>query len=142
MEITALVHDITVSMVPLLPYLFKAGESAAEEAGKNLAGAAWDELKKLWGMLRPKIEAKPAALEAAHEAAVAPDDEDAQAALRFQLKKLLIEEPVLSEEVSQWWEQAKRSGLDMTIQGNRSIVVGGHVDRSTLVTGDHNVVES
>ncbi len=142
MEITALVHDITVSMMPLLPYLFKAGEAAAEEAGKNLAGAAWDELKKLWGMLRPKIEAKPVALEAAHEAAVAPDDKDAQAALRFQLKKLLTEDPALAAAVDQWWEQAKRSGIEMTIHGNRNIAVGGQVDKSTLVTGDHNVVKS
>jgi hypothetical protein len=142
MEITALVHDITVSMVPLLPYLFKAGEAAAEEAGKKLAGAAWDELKKLWRILRPSIEVKPAALEAAHEAAVAPDDDDAQAALRFQLKKLLTEDPALAAAVDQWWKQAKRSGIEMTIQGNRNIAVGGQVDRSTLVTGDQNVVKS
>jgi hypothetical protein len=141
MDITTLTDDITNTLVPVLPYLLKAGETAAGEAGKKLSGAAWEGVKKLWGMLRPKMEAKPAALEAAHEAANAPDDQDAHAALRFQLKKLLTEDKPLAEEINQWWERAKGAGIAMTIQGDRNIAVGDRVNKSTLITGDQNVVK-
>ena len=142
MDITALAHDVTISLVPLLPYLFKAGEAAAEEAGKKLAGAAWEEAKKLWLKIRPQIEDKAAALEAAHEAADAPDDADAQAALRLQLKKLFTEDEALAREVNNWWHEAKRAGVDMTILGQRNIGVSGSINQSTVITGDRNVVKS
>jgi len=89
MDMTTLVKDLAVLLTPLLPYLLKAGEKAAEEAGKKLGGDAWDRAKALWAKLRPKVEAKPAAQEAVQDAAAAPNDKDMQAALRLQLRKLL-----------------------------------------------------
>lgn len=142
MDITALVNDVTASMVPLLPYLFKAGESAAEEAGKNLAGAAWEEVKKLWGMLRPRIEAKPAALEAAHEASMAPEDEDTQAALRLQLKKLFTEDANLAQSVHDWLESTSLTRIDVSSSGSRNVAIGGDVKKSTIVTGNRNSVKA
>lgn len=140
MDITALTHAVTTSLIPVLPYLLKAGEKAAEEAGKKLGGNAWEEVKKLWTKLRPKVEAKPAALEAVHEVASAPDDADAQAALRLQLRKLLTEDQNLASEINQWWENAKQAGIDVTAIGNRSVAVAGDVKESTIITGDRNVV--
>jgi hypothetical protein len=45
--------------------------------------------QKLWAKLHPQVEAKAAAEEAAVDVAKAPDDADALAALRQQLKKIL-----------------------------------------------------
>jgi hypothetical protein len=87
-------------LAPFLPYLLKMGEKAAEEAGKKLGEAAWEQAKALWSRLRSQVESKPAALEAVKDLADAPDDADAQAALRFQLKKLLTEDPALLGEVT------------------------------------------
>ena len=95
MDIATLAKDVALFLTPFLPYLLKAGEKAAEEAGKKLGGDTWDRAKGLWGKLQPKVEAKPAAQEAVADAAAEPKNEDAQAALRQQLRKLLAEDDEL-----------------------------------------------
>jgi len=142
MDIGALASSLTAALVPLLPYLLKAGEKAAEETGKAVAGQSLEWAKSLWTKLKPKVEAKPAALEAAQDVAHAPEDEDLQAALRVQLKKLLTEDQSLAEEVSRWLEQGKAAGITVTASGERSVAIGGDVKGSTIVTGDRNKVKS
>ena len=142
MDISALASSLTTALVPLLPYLLKAGEKAAEETGKAVAGQSLEWGKSLWTKLRPQVEAKPAALEAVQDVARAPEDEDLQAALRVQLKKLLTEDQSLAEEVSRWLEQGKAAGITVTASGERSVAIGGDVKGSTIVTGDGNMVKS
>ena len=139
MDISALASSLTTALVPLLPYLLKAGEKAAEETGKAVAGQSWEWTKSLWTKLKPGVEAKPAALEAAHDVAHAPEDEDLQIALRVQLKKLLTEDQSLAEEVSRLLEQGKAAGNIVTASGERSVAIGGEVKGSTIVTGDQQV---
>jgi hypothetical protein len=142
MDTGALASSVTTALVPLLPYLLKAGEKAAEETGKTVAGQSWEWAKSLWTKLKPKVEAKESALEAAQDVAQSPEDEDAQAALRVQLKKLLTEDQSLTEEVSHWLEQGKAAGINVFAAGDRSVAIGGNVDSSTIVTGDQNKVKS
>lgn len=142
MDIGALASSLTTALVPLLPYLIKAGEKAAEETGKTVATQTLDWGKSLWIKLKPKVDAKPAALEAAEDVAKTPDDPDAQASFRNQLKKLLAEDQSLAEEVSRWLEQGKAAGITVTASGDRSVAIGGHVSGSTIVTGDGNEVKS
>jgi len=142
MDISALASSLTTALGPLLPYLLKAGEKAAEETGKAVAGQSWEWTKSLWTKLKPKVEAKPAALEAAQDVAHAPEDEDLQAALRVQLKKLLTEDQSLAEEVSRWLDQGKAAGIIVTASGERSVAIGGDIKGSTIVTGDRNKVQS
>ena len=134
MDIGALANSVTTALLPLLPYLIKAGEKAAEETGKAVAGQSWEWTKSLWTKLKPKVEAKEAALEAAHDVAQSPGDEDAQAAFRQQLKKLLAEDQSLAEEVSCWLEQGKAAGINVSAAGERSVAIGGNVKGSTIVT--------
>lgn len=94
------IAQLTSFLAPFLPYLLKIGEQAAEETGKKLGAEAWEKAKALWGKLRPKVQASPAAQEAVQDAAANPDNPDAQAALRLQLKKLLQADPSLAEEVA------------------------------------------
>lgn len=142
MDIGALASSVTAALVPLLPYLLKAGEKAAEETGKTVAGQSWEWAKSLWTKLKPKVEAKESALEAAQDVAQSPEDEDAQAALRVQLKKLLTEDQSLAEEVGHWLEQGKAAGINVFAAGDRSVAIGGNVNSSTIVTGDQNKVKS
>ena len=142
MDIGAIASSLTTVLVPLLPYLLKAGETAAEETGKAVAGQSWEWAKSLWTKLQPKVEAKPGALEVAQDAAEAPEDQDAQAAFRQQLKKLLTEDKSLAEEVSRWLEQGKAAGINVSAAGERSVAIGGDVNSSTIVTGDQNKVKS
>ncbi len=141
MDIAALAKDVALFLTPFLPYLLKAGEKAAEEAGKELGGDAWERAKGLWSRLRPQIEAKPSAQEAVTDAAAAPHDEDAQAALRLQLKKLLAESEELAREIGQQWAAAQAAGVTIIASGERS-VAAQNITGSTIITGDHNNVQS
>src|ERR1041384_6837454 len=141
MDIGALASSATTALVPLLPYLLKAGEKAAEETGKAVAGQSWEWAKSLWTKLKPKVEAKEAALEAAQDVAESPEDEEAQVALRRQLKKLLTEDQSLAEDVSRWLDQGKAAGVNVSISGERNVAIGGNVTGSTIVTGDRNKVK-
>jgi len=137
MDIAALASSLTTALVPLLPFLLKAGEKAAEETGKAAAGQSLEWAKSLWTKLKPKVEAKPAALEAAQDVAGVPEDEDLQAALRVQLKKLLTEDQSLAEEVSRWLDQGKAAGITVTAAGEHSVAIGGDV-KGAIITGDQN----
>lgn len=140
LDLVALTHSVTAAIVPLMPYLFKAGEKAAEEAGKKVGGETWEWAKGLWAKLRPNVEAKPAALEAAHDVAQTPENEDAQAALRLQLKKLLSEDNALAQEVAQMMRQPAAS-ITVAASGEGAIGIGGDVSGSTIVTGNRNQVQ-
>ena len=136
MDIGALASALTTALVPLLPYLLKAGEKAAEETGKTVASQTLEWGKSLWSKLQPKVEAKEAALEAAQDVAQEPEDQFAQAAFRQQLKKLLTEDQSLAEEVSRWLEQGKAAGITVTASGDRSVAIGGDAKSNTIITGD------
>ena len=136
MDIGALASSVTTALVPLLPYLLKAGEKAAEETGKAAANQSLEWGKSLWSKLKPKVEAKPEALEAAQDIAHHPDDQDAQAAFRRQLRKLLTEDQSLAEEVGRLLDQGKAAGITVTVSGERSVAIGGDANGSTIVTGD------
>jgi hypothetical protein len=77
------------------------------------------------------VEARPAALEAAQDAAAHPDDEDALAALRLQLKKLLAEDPALAQEMTRLVAQISASERGVAAQT---------IENSTVITGDRNAV--
>src|SRR5512135_304821 len=98
MNIAALTTELTTFLVPFLPFLAKAGEEAAGEVGKTLTAEAWENAKKLWVKLWVKVKDRPAAQEAVQDVAKDPQDKDAQAALRNQLKKLLCEDQDLANE--------------------------------------------
>jgi hypothetical protein len=136
MDIGALASSLTAALVPLLPYLLKAGEKVAEETGKTVASQSLEWGKSLWSKLKPKVEGKPAALEAALDAAQMPDNADAQGALRLQLYKLLTQDQSLADEVSHWLEKGKAAGITVTAFGDRSVAIGGDVKGGTIITGD------
>jgi hypothetical protein len=131
-------------LAPFLPYLLKglklAGQEAARKLGEKAGEQGFEQAKTLWEKLRPKVEAKPAALEAAQDAAAHPDDEDALAALRLQLKKLLAEDQALAQELTRLLEQARPAGQTVIASGERSVDIGGDVSGSVIVTGDRNKI--
>ena len=141
MDVTTLAKDLAFFLTPFLPYLLKAGEKAAEEAGKKLGGDAWDQAKGLWARLRPKVEAKPATQEAVRDAAAAPNDDDIQAVLRVQLRKLLAEDAVLAGELERVWQEAQQSGATVIAAGERSVAIDRDVTDGTIITGDQNVIK-
>jgi hypothetical protein len=140
MDITIMAKEITAFLAPFLPDLVKMGGKAVEGASKKLGEDVLESAKALWGKLRPEVEAKPAAQEAVKDLIAAPKDEDAQAALRFQLKKILADDQNLADEVSRLWEEANASNVRANAAGERSVAIGGNVNGSVIVTGDSNQV--
>lgn len=106
MDPSQLAAEITNALTPYLPYLLTGGskiaEGAATKLGEKFTKAGWDGASKLWAKLKPKVEAKSAALEAVQDVAKAPDDADAIAAFRQQLKKILVEDSTLANELQVW----------------------------------------
>ena len=137
MEIGVLTKVITDALVPFLPVLLKPGGEAEKIARE--AGETWNRAKEVWAKLRPKVEAKPAALEVVQELATEPDDADVQAAFRLQLKKLLTQDEALAETLSSLIEKSRTSGVNVTSSGDRSVAIGGNVIGSAIITGDGNV---
>lgn len=141
MDIAQLAQAVTAFLAPFLPYLVgKAGDALAEVTVEKSLEAAWERATILWGKLRPMVERKPAAQEAAEHVAQDSGDEDAQTALRLQVKKLLTEDTALAAEVARLWEEARRAGVTVIVSGERSFVARRDVRDSVITTGDRNVV--
>jgi hypothetical protein len=87
-------------LAPCLPFLLKVGNKAVEGASEKVGEDVWNKAKAIWAKLHPKVEAKEAAKEAATDVAQKPEDEDLQASLRVQLKKILDADTALAEEIS------------------------------------------
>lgn len=132
-----LLQQLTTFLAPFLPYLLKAGEKAAEEAGKKLGEAAWEQAKAIWEKLRRKKNVE----QVAQTAAALPDNAALLEALRTEIVRALQEDAVLRAEVARLWEQAKAAGVNVIASGERSVAIGGNVSGSVIITGDQNVVQ-
>ncbi|MEM9152674.1 MAG: hypothetical protein AAGB19_19760, partial [Cyanobacteria bacterium P01_F01_bin.3] len=96
MEITTL----TTFLAPFLPYLLNPGKGTAETATNKLGEASWQKAQVVWAVLKPKVDAKESAKEAAMDVAKNPEDEDSQTVLRVQLKKLLASDAALANQLA------------------------------------------
>ena len=116
-------------LAPFLPTLMQLGNKAAEAAAGKFGEDAWNKAKAVWEKLHPKVEAKEAALEAATDVANNPEDEDLQAALRVQLKKLLEQDEALTKAIFQIMEEKAADGtpgmnIVQSVTGNQNQTLG------------------
>ncbi|WP_414589586.1 hypothetical protein [Scytonema sp. PCC 10023] len=108
---------LTKFLAPFLPFLMNVGNKVFDGAVAKAGEDAWDKAKAVWAKLQPKVQTKPAALEAAADVAKAPDDEDLQVALRVQLKKLLEQDELLAQEIARiMQENAQGNSGDKVVQ--------------------------
>jgi len=138
MDVNTLAAEIVKFLAPFLPLLVQAGanlgKSSVEAMGEELGETAWKRAKSLWARLRGNapIEA------AARDVALLPDDADAEAALRLQVRKLLAADTALSRELASF-SQSSTVHTTAAAVGERSVAVAGPVDRSLINTGDVGV---
>jgi formylglycine-generating enzyme required for sulfatase activity len=130
----ALLADaLTILLAQSLPYLLAGGKKVAGKAGeeisKQIGTVATGKVKEIWSRLRAK---RPVAA-AAKELAQIPEDQDAQGALRLQLKKLLAADPALAGELETLYEAARphlafiQAGEGAVVATHKSIAVGGNL---------------
>ena len=90
--------------------------------------AGWKKAQDIWAKLSPKVEAKPALLEAVTDAIDRPDEADYQAALKVQLKKSIDEDPELAEAIAQILaeeiEGMSGAQIVQNVVGNLNQVIG------------------
>lgn len=144
MDPKILADALTTFLAPAMPYLVSGGGELVKEAGETLAEKAPEWIKGLWAKLRPKVEEKPAAAEAVQDVAKAPEDADAQAALRIQLRKILEADAPFAAEVAKLIEaagpktsyQAELHGSGAIAQGTGNVVAGaGGMAAGGSITG-------
>lgn len=132
MDLKILADALTTFLAPAMPYLVSGGTELVKEAGEAVKEGGLEVAKKLWARLRPKVEEKPAAAEAVQEVAKAPEDPDARAALRLQIRKVLEEDASLAAELAklveaagprQTWS-AELHGSGAIAQGQGNVVAG------------------
>jgi hypothetical protein len=133
--VAPLAGQLVQVLTPFLPYLARVGEAVVPQVEQH----GWEFAQQLWARLHPRLESKPAAQEAVADVARAPQDEDAQAALRLQLKKLLADDPELQQSLATMLAEGQASGsISVNVSGNRSVGVGRDVRGSTIITGNQN----
>jgi len=120
-------RQIVQFLALFLPYLLKAGEQAAEEAGRQLGAAAWELVQALWARLRRKKNVE----QVAQTVAALPDNQALREALREEIARALAEDPALAQEMTRLVAQISASERGVAAQT---------IENSTVTTGDRNAV--
>ena len=137
MDPATIAAGVVSVVAPFLKGFLTGVKDEAEKAGEAAGGKLREVAAGIWNKLHPKLEQKPAALEAAHKVADQPDDQDWQAALRVQLKMLLEEDHALAEELGSSLQEAQKAGVvaDVFIGGNVSADHGAVVAARDITGG-------
>lgn len=136
-NVVELAQKIGAFLLPLLPYLLKAGEEADKEAGKKFGGEAWEQAKALWGKLAPNERMH----KAAEAAAALPENPAIQQGLAAEIARALEEDRDLQQEIARLWGEAQAAGVTVIAGGEHAVAIGGDVTGSVIVTGDRNTVQ-
>ena len=161
MDTQELTKSTTALLAPALTYLLM-NETAAvimpEEIEQSTANATIAQVRALWELLRALAASQPDFERVARDLADAPDDMDAQAAFRLQLKKLLQHEPesaarleslikqtptinteggaAVSGNVEAGGDFIGRDKVTNIRAGERGVAMGGNARGSVIITGD------
>jgi hypothetical protein len=108
------------AVAALAPYLAKAGEKFAEEAGKAAAG----KLGALYQFLKERFEKKPDIQPVFQYLEANPKSEDAQAAMRVQLVMQLMKDKEFEESLQKMVDEIKQDPASQSFITN---VYGGEV---------------
>ncbi len=139
----ALAAQVVLVLTPALVKMAGAAAAPAVTSGEELAQAlgqsAGKHVAALFNAITHKFKGHPAAAEAVDDLAKAPQDEDAQAALRLQLKKALEADESFRQEVRTLLEQAQAEsakGGTTVVASGKGAVAAGHDIKGTVFTGD------
>ena len=121
MDVTAIASLAGSVVAVLAPYLAKAGEEIAKEAGKATA----NKVGLLYQTLKDRFKTRSSAKEALADLEAQPNDPDVQAALRIQLKKQMTKDQTLVDQLQQLLSEIKQ---DQETYSFLTQVYGGNVD--------------
>lgn len=125
---------VTAVLAPALPYLLRTGDQLASQAADLLGEHTWKLATRLWERLAEAVSGRPAAEEVVQDVAANPQDADARAALVYQVRKLVQDDPELGVALEELIAEAERGGVSAA--GTRNVAVGDKVTDSVINTGD------
>jgi hypothetical protein len=141
----------TTAWTMLQPYLPILVTKAVEGIGSQVPKA----IGQVWGTIVKKFDTRPTAKEALEDLQKTPDNPDAQASFRQQLKKAMAEDESFATELSRLLEaagdsyEAKLEGDGAIAQGpgakavgRGGVMIGGDVSGSSIITGNENSVNT
>jgi hypothetical protein len=131
-KLLELAQKIAAFLMPLLPYLLKVGDKAAEEVGKKIGGEGWERAKALW----EKLRRKKAVEQVAQTVAALPDNQALREALREEIARALVEDEALAQELARLLPQSGPAGQTVIASSDRSVVIGGNASGNVIITGD------
>jgi histone deacetylase complex regulatory component SIN3 len=137
MDASSLAKLVVENLAPAIPFLVKAGESATASVIKDIGVSAWQKSVSVWSKIKPEFNDHPKLKEAIQEVADDHLDKDAQAMLRLQLKKVLMQNPMLLDELSRLVQNSDFS-TNASASGKGSVVAGESINNSTIITGKDN----
>jgi hypothetical protein len=130
------VSTLVAFLAPLVPYLVKGGQAAAEEVGKKVGGGVWDRASAIWHAISPKVASAPGLSELVEDLQKNPADEAARGALVYHLQKLFAKDATLKAAVEQIWTSTDKAAVQTVIaSGERAVAAGGDVT-GTVITGN------
>jgi hypothetical protein len=122
-------------LAPALPVLLGLGQKAIDKGAEKLGEKGAEGLVgKMWQMLKPKVEAKPGALDIAKDVVNDPENKGAISSLEYQLQKILEapENKDLAAEIAKLLaesEEVKGSKYNVQVKDSN---VGAIGDRNTV----------
>ena len=102
---------VTAVLAPALPYLLRTGDQRASQAADLLGEHTWNLATRLWERLADAVSARPAAEEAVQDVGANPQDADARAALVYQVRTLVQDDPELGVALEELIAEAERGGI-------------------------------
>jgi len=150
LDVSALARMVTSLLAPSIPYLLKGGEQAWEEASRKIGTDTWELTKAIWTRLVSGSKLQPdgndktiEVIKAATEVAHSPSDEDAKAALRLQIKKLLTNDPELGVEIEKFLNEVKNSSAQTNIRiGGVDIFGQANVTNQGNIVGGNQIISN
>lgn len=108
-------------------FVGKVNEEVATALGKSVG----EKIAAVFSKIANKSKEKQAAAEAVQDVVADPKDEDAQATLRNQLKKLMTSDEAFAAEIERLLQEAKpeaeHNGINIVVSGSGSAAVSGGV---------------
>jgi plasmid maintenance system antidote protein VapI len=132
------VTGLAAFLAPFLPALVKGAETLATDVAERLGEGAFGLAKRMWELLRPKVEQDERAQDTVEEVAEDPEDPVLQAMLAKRLERLLADDPALASDLGRLYDEARAANL-VSASGERSVAVGRDLS-GTVITGDDAVV--
>lgn len=122
---------------PALPFLLKVAEKGAEKVGENIGEASWNLATQLWDKLSPKIKTTEVK-DVFMDVATNPADPLSQAALVYNLRKILSENIILARDLEKIIMAVPSNQFS---QGKNITNIAAPVIDGQIITGDKKVIQ-